>query len=243
VVTIRQVASKGRDRVVDLLNQDRRGPVDRRNDQDNRHLSLLLSFGLRSDSNCLDVGAHHGNFLLDFVRLAPQGRHIAYEPVPSLARLLVAKFPTVEVRQRALADKTGESTFVHVLDPELEGYSGLERGFYPREVRTESIVVQTERLDDSLPDGWLPDFVKIDVEGAEQLAFEGALKTLHAAQPVIAFEHGWHGGQDYDRSEPIYRLITDDLGMRLFDMDGHGPLSLQGFYDGLASRWNWIAHP
>jgi hypothetical protein len=84
--------------------------------------------------------------------------------------------------------------------------------------------------------------VKIDVEGAERLVLEGALRTFRLARPTIAIEHGWNGVQDRERSEPIYKLICQDLGLRLFDMDGHGPLKLSEFFDGLRTRWNWIAH-
>ena len=72
------------------------------------------------------------------------------------------------MREAALSDEDGESTFVHVVD--LPEYSGLRERSYPREVMTEAITVRTERLDDHLPDGWLPALVKIDVEGGEAWA-------------------------------------------------------------------------
>jgi hypothetical protein len=110
---------------------------------------------------------------------------------------------------------------------------------------TERITVTTERLDDHVPDQWLPDFVKIDVEGAEALVIEGALSTLRKAKPVIAFEHGWGGGEEFGASdEDMFKLLCDDVGLRLFDMEGNGPLGMAQFRDELATgdRWNWIAH-
>jgi FkbM family methyltransferase len=224
-----------------LLGGDRSDPVMARNQIDDSHLKLLLSFELRPDSNCLDVGANEGIFLREFQRVAPNGHHIAYEPVPSLCAKLERQFPEIDVRQRALSNVDGQSTFVHVLDPNMEGYSGLSEEWVHLDIPSKPITVTTERLDDNLPDGWLPDFVKIDVEGAERLVFEGAMRTFRLAKPTIAFEHGWHGDQDIERSEPIYKLITEDLRLRLFDMDGNGPLGLSEFLDGLRSRWNWVA--
>ena len=84
--------------------------------------------------------------------------------------------------------------------------------------------------------------MKIDVEGAENLVLEGAMRVFRLAKPTIAFEHGWNSDQDIDRSESIYKLICEDLGLRLFDMDGNGPLGLSEFFDGLRTRWNWVAH-
>ncbi len=69
---------------------------------------------------------------------------------------------------------------------------------------------------------------------------EGAIRAFRLAKPTIAFEHGWHGDQDRARSEPIDRLIREDLGLRLFDMDGNGPLELSEFFEGLKTRWNWV---
>ena len=239
---VRTTLARGRDRLVDLLDGERSERFVRRNRIDDANLRLLLSFNLRPDSNCLDVGAHDGIFLRDIQRVAPHGHHIAYEPVPSQCANLRRQFPDVDVRQRALSNKDGQDPFVHVLDPDREGYSGLTGGWVHRDVPTESITVTTERLDDHVPDGWLPDFVKIDVEGAERLVLEGALRTFGLAKPTIAIEHGWNGVQDSERSEPIYQLICQDLGLRLFDMDGNGPLKKSEFFEGLRTRWNWIAH-
>jgi hypothetical protein len=148
----------------------------------------------------------------------------------------------MDIRQRALSDADGTATFLHVMDPALDGYSGLAECWAERDTETESITVSTERLDDHLPDGWLPTFVKIDVEGAERMVLEGAMRTFSTAKPTIAFEHGWHGAEDRDRSEPIYRIVCEHLGLRLFDMDGNGPLELADFFDRLRTRWNWVAH-
>jgi hypothetical protein len=86
--------------------------------------------------------------------------------------------------------------FVHVLDLVMEAYSGFTHTWVLRDVLrnvpTELITVTNERLDDHLPDGWLPQFVKIDVEGAEGFVLEGAKRIFRLARPTIAFEHGWN---------------------------------------------------
>jgi FkbM family methyltransferase len=243
---VRQHLARYRDRLVERLTGDRSTAMDKRTRTDDNNLMLLLAFGLRRDSNCLDVGANEGLFLRDFRRFAPSGHHIAYEPIPKLAAKLALEYPEMDIRQRALSDADGQRTFIHVLEQKMEGYSGFAENWVLRDVLrdvpTEPITVSTERLDDHLPDNWLPQFVKIDVEGAERLVLEGAIRTFRLAKPTIAFEHGWNKVEDRDRSESIHTLICKDLGLRLFDMDGNGPLGLSEFFDGLTTRWNWVAH-
>ena len=122
-----------------------------------------------------------GTFLEPMVRVAPSGHHVAYEPVPSFAALLRDRFPTVKVREQALSDKAGERTMLHVLDQGYEGYSSLSGDFFPRdrEFLTEPLTVHVDRLDDRLPDGWLPDFVKIDVEGEELPVLKELCDAFH----------------------------------------------------------------
>ena len=256
---VRRQIARGRDQLVQLLTGERRRPVseqdaaaaarqkvvDHRTRVDNTNLALLLSFGLRRTSNCLDVGANRGLFLRDCVRVAPDGRHLAYEPIPALHGRLTQEFPGVDIRQCALADVDGVTSFVHVLDEDYDGYSGLKEVPYPVDVETEQLTVATQRLDGHLPDGWLPDFVKIDVEGAEGLVIPGGIDTLRRSRPVIAVEHGWGGGEQFGWSdEEFYDVIRNDIGLRIFDMDGGGPLDQAQFIDLLhtGEHWNWVAH-
>jgi hypothetical protein len=146
---------------------------------------------------------------------------------------LVRRFPDIEIRRKAASDADGETTFVYV--PELPGYSGLRERRYPREVERQELRVEVERIDDHLPEGWLPAFMKV-----------GAMDTIRQARPIIAFEHG-KGASTYYGTGPadIYQLLATDAGLLIFDMDGRGPYSLAQFEDEyhFGSRWNFLARP
>src|SRR5207244_13481081 len=131
----------------------------RRDIRDHELLVALLERELREDDDCLDAGAHAGSVLREMVRLAPRGRHVAWEPLPDLAAKLRGDFPGVEVRQAALADAPEERPFVHVLDD--PGWSGLAARPTPSGGPTETLRVRCERLDDALPAGGRPAFVRI----------------------------------------------------------------------------------
>ena len=209
---------------------------------DNDNLALLLGFLLRETDCCIDVGANRGRFLWEICRRAPRGHHIAWEPIPELARELRQGFPQVEVHQAALADRAGIADFVLVHDD--PGYSGLRERTYPGQYTTEHIEVRLERLDDVIPSDYVPAFIKIDVEGGERQVFEGAMATITRHKPVIVFEHGLGASDHYGtNSDHIYDLLVEQAGLRLFDLSAEGPYSRERFAEVFASarRWNFIA--
>ena len=141
-IGLRSRLSATRNRIVDILNGDFSSPEFRRNRKDDNNLKLLIYLSLGATSNCLDVGASIGKFLKDITRVAPNGNHIAYEPVPSFCERLRREYPNVEIRQRVLSNCDGKVNFVHVLDPGLRGYSRLARyqteASFPSATRKES---------------------------------------------------------------------------------------------------------
>jgi FkbM family methyltransferase len=210
---------------------------------DNERISMILAFTLAPDSNCVDVGCHEGSVLSEMVRLAPGGSHMAFEPIPEMCAALHERFPDVVVRPVALSNQPGEADFKHVID--LPGYSGLRERTYPKEVNIETIRVRTERLDDTVSPGWAPSLIKIDVEGAEQLVIEGALKTICIFKPTVIFEHGPGAAEHYGTSPAaMHRLLHDEAGLRIFDLDGGGPYCRAAFEEefGKGERWQWVAH-
>jgi FkbM family methyltransferase len=218
-------------------------PGSRREARDRHAISVLLAATLSRDAHTIDVGAHSGAILREIVRIAPGGRHIAYEPIPHLAAQLAEEFSSVTVRNAALSDENGAASFVHV-DSAPE-YSGLrEREYHGlTDVRKHEITVRTERLDDVLPEAFEPRLIKIDVEGAEMLVLRGARQTIRRCRPTIIFEHGM-GASDRYGTDPsdVHDLLVTELGMRIFDLDGIGPYSREGFQAVFAEPiWNFLA--
>ncbi len=233
--------------VIDTLRRVRRRflPAHVRADiRDTALLVALLEQVLKPDSDCVDVGAHAGSVLGEMVRLAPRGRHVAWEPLPAFAAGLREAFPGVEVREAALGDSAGKRVFAHVVgDP---GWSGFLARPTPAPRSVEELTVTVERLDDALPDGVHPAFVKIDVEGAEEEVLRGALETLRRHRPLVAFEHGL-GSADLYGTTPagIHALLCGELGYEIAGLDGDGPYGVERFGEIFASgeRVNFVARP
>jgi FkbM family methyltransferase len=211
--------------------------------RDHGLLVALMERELHEDSDCLDVGAHAGSVLREIVRLAPRGRHVAWEPLPAFAAGLRLEFPGVEVREAALADAAGERELTHVIDD--PGWSGLAARPTPGGGPTETLAVRCERLDDALADGVRPWFVKIDVEGAEALVLRGALRTLRAHRPLVAFEHGRGSAEYHGTGAADVHAIFEELDYAIGGLDGDGPYDAQRFAAIFASgeRVNFLARP
>lgn len=216
----------------------------RRDRRDNEALTLLVAAALAPDSSAIDVGANEGRVLSEIVRVAPAGRHLAYEPIPELAERLRGRYPNVEVCCAALSDEQGEAEFTHVKSN--PGYSGLRERSYPGNEQLERIQVRVERLDDSLPPGFVPAFVKIDVEGAEGKVMSGAIGVLERHRPLVVFEHGKGASPAYGTGpSEIYTILTERALLRIFDMDGGGPYSRDQLEEAFESgtHWNFFARP
>ena len=138
----------------------------------------------------IDGGANVGAHTIAFARACPAGRVIAVEPQRMLAYMLAGtvalnRLAYVEVRNEALGD-VASTVRMPALDYGAVNNFGslpITHGIAPRET---DYVVPISRIDD-----WaLPrlDFLKLDIEGAERLALDGALETIRRCRPVIAVE-------------------------------------------------------
>lgn len=204
---------------------------------------------LTNTSNCIDVGCHKGEILDEILHLAPNGTHIAFEPIASLCDGLKRKYPQVRVYEKALSDVTGTSVFHHVVSN--PGYSGLRQRRYDRPNETVDVVkVQTERLDNIVPENTRIDFIKVDVEGAEFQVFKGGAATIKRNKPVIVFEHGLGAADCYGtRPELLFDCLCSECGLNISTLaswlEDEKPLTRRQFkrqfYRGI--NFYFIAHP
>lgn len=230
----------GLDDAVDWLQANWPNRTQFRERRDNRNAVVAMAARLRADSNCVDVGAHAGAFLRHIVRLAPAGRHVAFEPLPPFQERLRRDFPQVDLHPCALSDAPGEAEFVYV--PSAPGFSGLRERDYPGNPTRERLRVELARLDDLLERERPVDLIKIDVEGAELQVLRGAQETLARHRPMILLEHG-EAASAYGTAPGDVHDVLAGAGLRVFDLDGDGPFSRAEFEARVAAgrHWNWLA--
>ena len=161
----------------------------------------------------LDIGANVGAHTLFFAAaVGPRGRVLAFEPQRLVFQTLCANvalnnITNVHCRNEAVGASPG-TVRVPVLDPRSEqNFGGLSLEGQ-REGETEGEAVPRVTVD-GLGLGRCH-FMKIDVEGMEVPAIEGAAETIRRLRPILYVENDRR-----QHSEALIRLIAS-LDYRLY---------------------------
>jgi FkbM family methyltransferase len=216
-------------------------PAARQARADELAISAILASALGGAGGYVDVGTNRGQVLTEAVRVAPRGRHVAFEPIPHLADELAAAFPAVDTRRKAIAAAPGRAEFCHFRT--LDGWSGLRRSpeVSDRRGEPEFIEVEVSTLDAELA-GASPRVVKIDVEGAEVQALEGGRELLARARPLVIFEHVYEAAALYGAQPGAPFDLLSELDYEIFTVTGAGPYDHDRFV-GEHAVVNWLATP
>jgi len=221
-----------------------------RNQKYDRQTRQVIKMVCKPESNCIDVGCHKGE-ILDYIRrVAPGGTHYGFEPIPELFEKLNSKYKNTNciVQPLAVSNTKGQASFNYVISN--PSYSGFKKRTYDRPNEKDfEITVDTDLLDNIIPQNLNIDFIKIDVEGAELLVLEGAERLIKKNKPVIVFEYGI-GGSDFYESNPdrIFLLLENHgLSVSLLDrwLKKLPPLALEEFKREYYQKLNFffIAYP
>ena len=174
-----------------------------------RLTKLVLKKVITPESNCIDIGCHKGEILDEILLLATNGRHLAFEPIPTFFEALKKTYASKAViYPYALSDKQGTTTFHFVKN--APAYSGIkERDYAIDAPNIEKIKVEMMPLDDLIPEDYQPHFIKIDVEGGEFGVLKGAKATLEKHKPVVLFECGLGASEHYGTTpEALFDYLT-----------------------------------
>lgn len=162
-----------------------------------------------------DVGAHAGFTTIMFARMVgPDGHVVAFEPDPAsldyLERNLLAQgVSNVTIVPKAIDAKTGTAYFnadgtmsAGLVSHSIYGYTG------------ERVQVQTISLNDVCAEFGVPQFIKMDIEGAEIAVVQSAADFLRATPVNLSFD-SYHRMRDGRYTwmilEPLLRAIGYDV--------------------------------
>jgi FkbM family methyltransferase len=153
----------------------------------------LLKSQLRSGDCFYDVGAHTGFFALIASRfIGSSGKIVAFEPDPDNAATLEADMAKNGIHQTTLVEAAvwsapGEVIFQRALDASNRTQGQVLTEPNPRLKR---IPIPAIRLDDFIFEerNPVPQLIKMDVEGAEWDALQGAQRLLDRVKPRLLCE-------------------------------------------------------
>jgi FkbM family methyltransferase len=183
-----------------------------------------------------DIGAAEGLFSAVFCALSSSGRVSAYEPSPTMVprlRELVERNrfqERLQVNEKALGRATGAR---------LAGFSS--NGFLDSAAADATTVAFTT-LDEECARTFVPDLVKIDVEGFELEVLEGGHVLFSRHRPVLMLEvHADLIAANGGNLSQIAKLL-DGWGYRASGVDGR-PLSTRQLSQHPAAVFRVVATP
>lgn len=192
--------------------------------------SLIVRL-LARDDLFFDIGANIGYFTL--VGAATGARVHAFEPLGRLAARLRRNVELnhlesrVTIAEAAVSNRSGTATFYEAERVD-DGSHSLLAGVKADAIKPTK--VRTVRLDDYVEatGSPTPTLVKIDVEGAEALVLDGAVRTLEgAAPPVWIFETGDRLADQLGESARSVLGRFRDRGYRVFQIPDKSSLLIE----------------
>ena len=195
----------------------------------------------------VDAGANHGLHSWPLAELVgPEGLVLAVEPIPALASALrqgaaERGLEQLRVVQAALAAQKGQAAFHWVTN--ADGYSGLQPRAYPLPPATQMLTVPTTTLDALLQPQSRPwRFAKLDLEGGEFHALQGATLSLARHRPLLAFEKGRDpAAQGYGYTQEEWFGFFAAQGYTLHDLFGRPFTPAEWWPEGVP--WYCLATP
>lgn len=158
-------------------------------------LARLFASLVQPDRDVIDVGANIGLFTVLAGKMVTTGRVLAAEPTAGAFARLCGNVERNGVSGRAilyngLVAQSDSTATLNVVNGREE-YSSMASIVHPSAAGdiSEVFSIQTRSIDSLVAEhGLRPALIKVDVEGAEGMVFEGAEKTLKEQRPIVLSE-------------------------------------------------------
>lgn len=162
----------------------------------------------------LDIGANIGVYTTQIARAFPDVQLISFEPVPETFSYLKNNVEQLGI-QNATLHQVAVSNFEGTVQMEVPSYASGGKNFYQSRISNNDtmggggIPVRAAKLDTLVADVSKPiSFIKIDVEGHELSAIEGAQETLRKHHPAILIEVSENPDDANSSAGKLFALFT-----------------------------------
>lgn len=179
----------------------------------------VLQHFLDSKSTIVDVGANNGLYCYYFQEFIGCSQIYAFEPIPSLNSKLRKWFKNIHFYPYAISNENAEKILriPYINSVKYETRAKLDGIVEVGENHFDEIKIQTKTLDSIfIPKNICVNFIKIDIEGHEMAAIEGAKSIIAQNHPILMVEiEARHHG---DKFAGIIRSIIG-LGYNCYFFD------------------------
>lgn len=185
------------------------------------NLSKYLVRHLQAGQNFADIGAHFGYYsLLAKALIGESGRVLSLEASPQTYKILLANCkhsPQILPLNLAVGASAEYLNFYQYKGPYSEYNSFLPSQHIPLKYCDKTVSISVQTLTHIFEtSNFLPDFIKIDVEGAEESAIIGLIPHFKINKPIIIMEY--HSDLPHKKASTI--LLEHDYSMNLIDQEG-----------------------
>lgn len=195
-------------------------------------LAKFLINNLEEGRHFLDIGAHYGYFsMLAAELLGPSGKVVALEPATKSYGLLAQNLKSISnaiALQKAVSKEEGILKFYEFPNQYSE-YNSTDITQFEGEAWFKAspprcIEVSTTTIDKlTATSDFLPQIIKIDVEGAEFLVMQGARHHLSKHKPILVMEYLEPARHNQSHSQAFDFLKS--LGYNSFVIKSDGSLA------------------
>jgi FkbM family methyltransferase len=176
---------------------------------------------LQKESNVWDIGGNVGIFTFAASEIACNGKILCVEADIWLASIIIRskrlkhhRAKNISIIPGAISDKNSISKFLIAERGRASNSLAISKGRSQMGGIRDVLYVPTITLDCLFEKFGKPDFIKIDIEGAELMALSGASNILINARPIFYIEVG------EEVSKEVFDIFNKNK-YRAYDFDGH----------------------
>jgi FkbM family methyltransferase len=183
----------------------------------------IMKLLLREGNTFIDVGANIGLMSIYASKLVgPSGQVSAFEPNPETAEILeenirLNRISNIKSHRYAVGKTPGKALIYDRWDSN-RGSASLIKPGQDAESHEIEVCTLSDFFKKDIETAKLPHLIKLDIEGFELEALEGALDLLNSkSPPMLMIECSENRENTFgDRTDPLYKFLTDLGHYRIF---------------------------
>jgi len=192
------------------------------NFDDKSELELISKISKKNKIFLVDCGCNYGFYSFYTASLSSQNFIVAIEASPATVKdfeknLILNKFNNIILKNFAISDV--DDTTVTFNESENDWESSLSHNKF---IEKRKIKIETQKIDTILNNHEIDDYsliIKLDIEGQELQAIEGAKNTIKRYKPIIIIELSSYIFSTNENGFDYLKNFLKDFNYNIYNMD------------------------